>query len=383
MTDNSAPGEFPALVGRFERWLMDQALPLWADQGLDRAHGGFFDLVNLNGQSVAGPKRGRVQGRQSWVFALAGTMGWRGPWRDIARQGLDFALSRRRKDSQIPALIATDGSVLDETATLYDQTFFLLALSEAIKHFPERHDLREAAHLIYRATVTTRRNPAGGFAESAEQVFQSNPHMHLLEATLAWREVESGGIWDTLADEVVELGTTRLMDKNGAIREFYDAEWNPVAGAAGRSVEPGHQFEWAWLLGRWAKLRGNADADKAARRLFEIGSKGVDPKRGVAMDELDDEFRSVRPTARLWPQTERLKSALAFMTASEGEARLYYRNEALAAAKTLWRYLETPLPGLWRDRMQPDGDFVEEPSPASTFYHLICAIQVMKENIHA
>jgi mannose/cellobiose epimerase-like protein (N-acyl-D-glucosamine 2-epimerase family) len=117
--------------------------------------------------------------------------------------------------------------------------------------------------------------------------------------------------------------------------------------------------------------------------LFEIGSKGVDPKRGVAMDELDEEFRPVRPTARLWPQTERLKSALAFMTASEGAARLYYHNEALAAAKTLWRYLATPVPGLWRDRMEPDGDFVDEPSPASTFYHLICAIQVMKENIHA
>jgi mannose/cellobiose epimerase-like protein (N-acyl-D-glucosamine 2-epimerase family) len=383
MTDNSAPDEFPALVGRFERWLMDQALPLWADKGFDRAHGGFFDLVNLEGQSMAGFKRGRVQGRQSWVFALSGTMGWQGPWQDIVRQGLDFTLSRRRQDGQIPTLIATDGSVLDETATLYDQTFFLLALSETIKHFPERHDLREAAHLIYRATVTTRRNPAGGFAESAEQVFQSNPHMHLLEATLAWREVEPGGIWDAMADEVAELGLTRLMDRNGAIREFYDAEWRPVAGAAGRSVEPGHQFEWAWLLGRWAKLRGNTDANKAARRLFEIGSKGVDPKRGVAMDELDEEFRPVRPTARLWPQTERLKSALAFMTASEGEARLHYRDAALAAAKTLWRYLETPLPGLWRDRLQPDGNFVEEPSPASTFYHLICAIQVMKENIRA
>ena len=382
MTDNSPSDEFPALVGRFERWLMDQALPLWADKGLDRVHGGFFDLVNLEGQSVAGPKRGRVQGRQSWVFALSGTMGWRGPWQDITRAGLEFALSRRRQDGQIPTLIATDGHVLDETATLYDQTFFLLALSEAIKHFPERHDLRDAAHLIYRATVTTRRNPAGGFAESAEQVFQSNPHMHLLEATLAWREVEPGGVWDSLTDEVAELGLARLMDKNGAIREFYDAEWNPVAGAPGRSVEPGHQFEWAWLLGRWAKLRGNKDADKAARRLFEIGSKGVDPKRGVAMDELDDEFRPMRPTARTWPQTERLKSALAFMITSEGAARLHYRNEALAAAKTLWRYLETPLPGLWRDRMLLDGNFVEEPSPASSFYHIICAIQVMKENIH-
>lgn len=380
MTDIS--DDFPALVGRFEQWLMDRALPLWAKQGLDRAHGGFCDLVDMNGRAVAGPRRGRVQGRQTWVFALAGTMGWCGPWKDVVRKGLDFALSHRRADGQLPGLIASDGSILDETATLYDQTFLLLALSEARKHFPERRDFIEAAHRIYQTTIAARRNLAGGFVESAEQVFQSNPHMHLLEASLAWREVEPGGIWDLLADEVAQLGLTRMMDKNGAIREFYDANWSPVAGAAGRSVEPGHQFEWAWLLSRWAQLRGNVQAGKAARRLFEVGSKGVDPKRGAAMDELDDEFQPVRPTARLWPQTERLKSALALMAVSEGEARGHYRREALAAAKTLWRYLETPLPGLWRDRMLPDGGFVEEPSPASSFYHIICAIQVMKEHVH-
>ena len=381
MTDDTASDEFPALVRRFERWLMDHALSLWAKKSVDRTHGGFFDLVDLQGHAVPGPRRGRVQGRQCWVFALAGTMGWPGPWAETLRQGLDFALSHRRPDGQLPTLFASDGSVLDETATLYDQTFLLLALAEAGKHFPARRDLHDAARLIYETTIATRRNPNGGFKESAPQVFQSNSHMHLLEAALAWAAVEPGGVWDSLADEAAQMGLAHLMDANGAIREFYDAEWRPVAGAAGRSVEPGHQFEWAWLLGRWARMRNNAVADKAARRLFEIGSKGVDAKRGAAMDELDDEFRPVRPTARLWPQTERLKSALAFMAASHGAAKIHYRREALTAAKTLWRYLETPVPGLWRDRMMPDETFVEEPSPASSFYHIICAIQVMKETV--
>lgn len=378
-----ASDEFSALVRRFECWLFDQALPLWSDKGVDREHGGFFDLVNLGGQSVAGPKRARVQGRQSWVFGLAGAMGWQGPWTERMERGLDFALARRRKDGQIPTLIAADGSVLDETATLYDQTFLLLALAEASKHFPGRKTYAQAAHHLHQIVTTTRRHAAGGFVESAAQIFQSNPHMHLLEAALAWREVEPGGTWDRLADEVARLALAHLIDRNGAIREFYDAKWNPVEGAAGRVVEPGHQFEWAWLLARWARLRGDAAAENAARRLFEIGSNGVDARRGVAMDELDDEFRPVRRTARLWPQTERIKSALAFMVASQGEEKARYRSEALNAAKALWRYLETPVPGLWRDRMLPDGDFVEEASPASSLYHIICAIQVMRESIHA
>ncbi|HKD46742.1 MAG TPA: AGE family epimerase/isomerase [Rhizomicrobium sp.] len=382
MTEIIASEEFPALARRFERWLTDHALPLWYDKGIDRQHGGFFDLVNLEGQSVAGPKRGRVQGRQSWVFALAGSMGWHGAWADAVSWGLEFALARRREDGQLPTLMASDGTVLNQTATLYDQTFLLLALAEASKHFPERRDFVEAAHLLHRNITMTRRNPAGGFVESAGQIFQSNAHMHLFEAALAWRDVEPGGIWDRLADEVAQLGLTRLMDLRGAIREFYDSDWRPVTGAAGRSVEPGHQFEWAWLLGRWARLRNDADAAKGARRLFEIGSHGVDPARGAAMDELDDDFRPVRPTARLWPQTERIKSALGFMAVTQGVERSGYRADALAAARTLWRYLETPLPGLWRDRMLPDGGFVEEPSPASSFYHIMSAIAVMKESIH-
>lgn len=381
MTEPAVPDDFSALVQRFERWLTERALPLWAEEGVDHQHGGFVDLIDLEGHAIAGPRRGRVQGRQNWVFALSGTMGWTGPWAEIVRRGLEFVLARRRPDGQLPTLLAVDGSVLDQTATLYDQTFFLLALSEAVKHFPDRTDLREAAEHLRQTITTVRRHPDGGFSESAKQVFQSNPHMHLLEAALAWEETEPGGPWGDLADEVAEFGLTRLMDGNGAIREFYDTDWRPVPGAAGRSVEPGHQFEWTWLLMRWAKLRGGPNGEQAARRLFQIASHGVDPARHAAMDELDNSFRPVRATARLWPQTERIKSALILMAASEGRERARYRGEAHDAAKTLWRYLETPLPGLWRDRMLADGQFVEEPAPASSFYHIICAIKVMRESI--
>jgi len=40
----------------------------------------------------------------------------------------------------------------------------------------------------------------------------------------------------------------------------------------------------------------------------------------------------------------------------------------------LQKYLATDVPGLWRDRMNPDGSFVEEPAPASSFYHIVGAI---------
>ena len=52
------------------------------------------------------------------------------------------------------------------------------------------------------------------------------------------------------------LALTRFIDpETGVLREFFDADWRAPGGEDGL-VEPGHQFEWAWLLQRWGRLRG-------------------------------------------------------------------------------------------------------------------------------
>ena len=129
-------------------------------------------------------------------------------------------------------------------------------------------------------------------------------------------------------------------------------------------MEPGHQFEWAWLLERWGRVRGDAAALSAARRLFENGLKGVDAGRKVAVNALWDDFSVRDGAARLWPQTEHLKAAVV----------LGDEAQAVRAAEGLAQYLDTPARGAWRDKLKPDGSFIEEPAPATSFYHLIVAI---------
>jgi mannose-6-phosphate isomerase len=46
----------------------------------------------------------------------------------------------------------------------------------------------------------------------------------------------------------------------------------------------------------------------------------------------------------------------------------------VAATEGLLRYLDSPTPGLWYDRIDAEGKVVDEPSPASSFYHLVAAI---------
>jgi len=77
----------------------------------------------------------------------------------------------------------------------------------------------------------------------------------------------------------------------------------------------------------------------------------------------------------LWPQTERLKAVCA-MAEMTNDAR--YWRAAAEAAETLLKYLSTPVPGLWYDKMTIEGTFIDEPAPASSFYHIVCAIDVMR-----
>src|SRR6202012_3465870 len=140
------------------------------------------------------------------------------------------------------------------------------------KMFPGRGDLADAARDLLAVQIATRRHPGGGFIETGKRPFLSNPHMHLLESALAWCDVAPDAAWETLAEEIVALCLSHLLDPDrGFIREYFDPLWNPLPGPAGHSVEPGHQFEWAWLLERWGRRHEHQDARRAARALYEAG----------------------------------------------------------------------------------------------------------------
>jgi len=370
------------LQAQLKTWLFDDALPLWWDVGADQEAGGFHDLLGLDGAPVASVRRARVQARQTYVYAAAGKLGWQGPWRKAMNHGLDYFFDRfRRPDGLFRTKVAMDGSPADETALLYDQAFALFAMAMVRQASPERRDLPQLARALLDRIETEFHHDGVALREaSSEHPFQSNPHMHLFEASLAWSEVDDDPAWPALADRLAGLCLSRFIDaQSGALREFFDADWRPAAGVDGRIVEPGHQFEWAWLLQRWGQLRDRPDACAAARRLFEIGVVyGVDPDRGVAFNALLDDLTPHDASARLWPQTERIKAAV-LLAAHEADTarRDGYQKEAAAGAQGLLKYFDTPVAGLWRDKLQSDGRFVQEPAPASSFYHIACAIAEM------
>jgi mannose-1-phosphate guanylyltransferase/mannose-6-phosphate isomerase len=370
---------------RLGKWLDNSALPLWWTAGADHTRGGFFELLDEQGRAVRTPRRMRVQARQIYVYATAGLAGWQGPWRSAVAHGLDALTTRYRlSDGAYRTMTDDDGTPLDDRAFLYDQAFALLAFASATRAGVAAHDCTvEAAHL--RATLFEKfSRRGGGFMEQELRgsTFQSNPHMHLLEAALAWCNAGGDAQWEQLAESIVSLCLENFVDaESGMLREFFDDTGAPAGGFPGSIIEPGHQFEWAWLLSAWAKMRSDSSVGAAAVRLFDIGERyGIDAMRGVAIDVLLADMAPHSRQARLWPQTERLKAALA-LAGADPEKRETHERSALAAAEGLSHYLHAVTPGLWHDKMRADGTFVIEPSPASSFYHIACAIYVLRRYV--
>ena len=344
------------------RWLLEEALPLWAERGLDPA-GGFHDQLDDDGRPVEAPKRARVQARQVMVFAEAGRLGWKGDWRAQVGHGLAF-LRARAADGLVPTTFDPPGAI-----DLYDQAFGLLALS-----YDPAEDAAGEAGRLWRA-VQARFPGAPGFREPppAPYRLQANPHMHLYEAVMAWRARRPAAPWREAAASIRRLALETFVDPaSGLIGEYFSAE----GASAADEAWPGHQYEWGWLL--LHDSEGSASAQGVGERLIRLGGEmGVDRAREAVIFSHRRDGTVIDGGARLWSQTERLRATLAMRARHPREA--LWEAEALAAFGTIRRYLETPGGGLYRDLMRPDGTFVAEPSKASTLYHLMSAFLVLFE----
>jgi mannose/cellobiose epimerase-like protein (N-acyl-D-glucosamine 2-epimerase family) len=375
-------GDFGS-AAHLQRWLLDCAYPRWWSDGVDRTHGGFHERLQQNAAPTAEPRRARLHPRQMYAFSCADDLGHDGLTEPAVRHGLDYFLRHYvRDDGFIRACVAPEGRVLDDAAILYDQAFALLGFAAAFDVLTDEL-LRDRARGLLANIQRRMTNPAGGFFESAEHatLLTSNAHMHLFEAALAWMAVDHDPRWRVLAERIVELALARFADPDTRqIREFFTPDWSVAPGEAGRIVEPGHQFEWAWLLLRWhASTRDQRAADLALTLIHQAETRGVDVKRGVAMNSLlvDGTVRDAR--ARLWPQTERLKAAcIAWETTRLAD----YCSMAQRAATTLTGYLATPTPGLWYDTVDLAGAYIDEPAPASSFYHIVAAITELSGTVN-
>jgi mannose/cellobiose epimerase-like protein (N-acyl-D-glucosamine 2-epimerase family) len=352
-----------------KRWLFDIALPLWWEYGADRIQGGFHEAISLDGKPLPRPHRARVIARQAFSYCEAGRLGWLGPWREAQRHALDYFREHFiAADATVVSVVDLGGEVSDPSFDLYNQAFALLAYASGHRTFGEADGWRRHAVALRTTLEQSYAHPLGGFVEDLAGGLpqRSNPHMHLLEAALAWIAIDDDPGWRRMADAIATLCLENFIDPaGGALGEFFAADWSPAPGVEGRIREPGHHYEWAFLLDRWVRLTARKPPEAAPRLIAFADSHGLDPRRGVAVNAVLADGGIHDPVARLWAQAERIRAYL---------AQRRSKDEVAAAIKGLRRFLATPTEGVWFDQLGADDVFILEPARATSLYHIIGAV---------
>lgn len=368
--------ELHQLAAEAKRWFLNSAVPLWLERGVDWKGCGYHEHLSLDTLTCTAPfKRLRVTTRQIYVFAAATRMGV-GDGRAALAHGLDFLLDKtRHPEGGFASRLDLAGRIVDPTRDLYDLAFCLFALAHAYSIGPDAR-LRDEARELATFIITQMSHPKGGFVEALPTTAgrRQNPHMHLLEATLEWRRLDDAAIFRDLADELIVLFEERFFSpEHSALIEYFDDALVPAAGRAGRVTEPGHHFEWIWLLDRYQS--SNPRIAEASHRLYQFAIRhGLDVETGRLFGEVLTDGAIGMHETRLWPHTEWLKAELI----------LPYGDRTARVSKA-WRglrsFLACPVDGLWYERWLPhEAIFAHEPAPASSLYHLTLAIECLLEH---
>jgi mannose/cellobiose epimerase-like protein (N-acyl-D-glucosamine 2-epimerase family) len=352
-------------------WIFRDALPLWAANGVDREFGGFLEELSPEGGVTACDfKRVRVQCRQIYSFSHAAMLGW-APGDALAKLGCDYLVAHARlSDGSWAKVLSRDGKVIDPTPDLYDLAFVIFAMAWRYRASGDVEALAHA-HATLAFIQRSMRAPNGGFVSKLpdDGVLLQNPHMHLTEACLAAFEASGDQRFLDQARDLVDLFKSKLFD-GVTLGERFGPDWRRLDGEAGRALEPGHHFEWPWILAQYHRLTGESVAGHP-EALIAFGEKfGLDEQSRAVFDAVRDDGAVLQGASRAWTNTERIKGWLALYELTGRDPRA----QVAESVNLLFdRYFARSKPGLWVDRFDRDGAPMVEAVPASIIYHFLLA----------
>jgi mannose/cellobiose epimerase-like protein (N-acyl-D-glucosamine 2-epimerase family) len=255
--------------------------------------------------------------------------------------------------------IDPNGAPLDQRKDLYTHAFIIFACAH---YWGKVREPLVASVLDAALKVVAERfaDGSGLYEASLDRDWSSlnsgplqNPLMHLAEAFLATLAVrEDLATQAELAQLVTAMQARFIEPEHGVMLE-------KPRGAVDNWFEPGHQFEWFFLLESSPLLR-DSPLHGSLTRAFDYSEQvGVDPQTGAvkAMLEVDGSVRD--GTQRIWAQAEYLR-ALALRPDSE----TLLARQLIALQQ---RFLH---PAGWNECLDDQGQISRSDMPSTTPYHL-------------
>ncbi len=363
--------------------LLQRWVPKWHEAFRDPA-GGFHERLGRGFKPLPLPhKRLLTQCRQLAMYSHASLQKGAPDYREDMRRRFDWLADRFHVTATggWRFSVTEDGAPLDNSCDLYTHGFVIFALSHYYRATRSARAEELALRTLGFIDTAFRVDGFPGLAEALGEDLIALPkmrrhesHMHLLEACLfayeTWREPR----YLALADEMTALFFRFFLPEGrAALAEYYTDDLASPHPEQGHVTEPGHYYEWIWLLKKHAMLAGEpARHDAVCLRLLGwANAHGWDGQHGGIYDELNPDGSVLTETKRLWPFTEGLKANALMLDHAEDRQAL---KDHVARMVAVFRDSYMDERGFWVEWLNRDLSPATDYMPGTTPYHVYFGI---------
>ncbi|MEG5265376.1 AGE family epimerase/isomerase [Pseudomonas sp. JDS28PS106] len=361
-SSSALPPEPNAVFADLQAHFLRVIVPLWQGPGWNSQLALPYEALDADHRPLP-PQRYRAMAcaRQLFVFSsLIDHPGVTGA-RDRA-DALFRSLQRHFHDAEHGGWfysVDPEGKPLDRRKDLYSHAFVIFACAHywARTGEPLAQSALDAALEVVRERFA---DGAGLYEAQLDEDWSSlgsgplqNPLMHLAEAFMATLSLRPDPVTQSALNGLVANMQERFVDpQTGVMLE------KPL-GSVDNWYEPGHQFEWFFLLQTSPDMHDRPLHDSLTRAFLHAEAQGVDPRTGAVAAMLTLEGGVLDGTQRIWAQAEYLR-ALALHPQSGTQPA-----EQMDALRQ--RFLHA---GGWHECLSAEGAISRSDMPSTTPYHL-------------
>ncbi|MBJ7536843.1 AGE family epimerase/isomerase [Marinomonas transparens] len=354
-------------------FLFKQLLANWSHYGIDAEQGFSYESMNHDWtRNEVGRVRLLTQCRQLYTFSHAYQLTQESDYQSKLTPLFDFIVAKYFKDERWIFSLNDDLSIKDTQSDAYALAFVLLSFSH---YFQATGDDQALPYmkLTHQFLEEKMQAQSGGFYEAfpvdVTQVRRQNPHMHLLEGYIAVFNATQDDTYKQAIQSLLSLALEHFYDsKTKALREFFTSDWK-AHPEIGNQVEPGHHFEWVWLLYQANKILPNTSYIELAQHLWTTAIRHGMADNGGIYNQIDaNSYQALDKEKRIWPITEYLKAVTVI---SIGQEEKQHRLESALTFMQRHYFLDN---GRWNEYLDEYNQAKNFPLPGTSSYHIFLGL---------
>jgi N-acylglucosamine 2-epimerase len=355
-------GRMEELSRVYRDGLLEDTLPFWVNNSVDRQHGGFMTSLDRDGALVDTDKGVWQQGRFTWLLGeLYNNVEPRGEWLELAEHGAKFMDEHcfDPADGRMWFHVSREGEPIRKRRYAFSESFAAIAYGELAKA-TGKDAYAEKAKLTFKRFVDHNLNPQGVESKFTEVRPTKSLAFPMIAIATAQELRDSIGLSE--ANEWIDrsIETIRRDHLNSALQcvlETVGPNGEFVDHFDGRALNPGHAMEGAWFIMLEGKLRGDEELVKTGLQMLDWSwERGWDEECGGILYFVDAKGFPVQEYWHdmkfWWPQNEAIIATLMARLLT-GEERYEHMHRKIHD----WAYGHFPDPkhGEWFGYLHRDG----------------------------